>query len=483
MPSEGEIRALFKVVQDTSVKKVIDNVKGEVRSVGAVADSVGKQVGTGIFKNVSEAFRKLNPNLKELLKPIEALKGLRDVSGKDLAKVQALPDINDLEDSEKKPSASAGGISKDFQAVIKKFAHTMGISTYGLARLGVAGIGVAAGFSLLQKSIRETSAAYENARNIYAKSLVSGLSIGFVTKRSLIAETLGVSENEIFRFGAALGYLAPKLSWASDTLAKTTIPLTAVSYQLKIMQKDFSALFALIAAQAAPVILNFVQAVSEMIKAMADTETIKQFVDVASKTAAVLVVVVAGIATAIGSFVVGLQLVFETLEAVIAGIYNLSLKLLELAPKIIQATVTLATGSSFAGKVAGGYAKSKLPENLYENNKLDIKTLFQPGVNSANELGKFIKGAGKLADVLWKGTDNKFKAGSLPPPPQSQMKQLPAGAFEKMGLIIGGGMADKALEYQRRTATAVEKLYQAATQKNQKTSGYYMGRNPYVAGH
>jgi hypothetical protein len=52
-----------------------------------------------------------------------------------------------------------------------------------------------------------------------------------------------------------------------------------------------------------------------------------------------------------------------------------------------------------------------------------------------------------------------------------------------MGLIIGGGMADKALEYQRRTATAVEKLLQAATGTNNKTSGYYMGRSPFVAGH
>jgi hypothetical protein len=68
--------------------------------------------------------------------------------------------------------------------------------------------------------------------------------------------------------------------------------------------------------------------------------------------------------------------------------------------------------------------------------------------------------------------------------PQSFMKQLPVGAFEKMGLIIGGGMADKALEYQRRAATGIEKLVQATTKvAGNKGQSWYMNRNPGVAGH
>lgn len=66
--------------------------------------------------------------------------------------------------------------------------------------------------------------------------------------------------------------------------------------------------------------------------------------------------------------------------------------------------------------------------------------------------------------------------------PMGFMKQLSAGAFEKMGLIIGGGQADKALEYQRRTATTLEKIYQAGQQAMKKT-GHYMNRNPNVAGY
>ena len=67
--------------------------------------------------------------------------------------------------------------------------------------------------------------------------------------------------------------------------------------------------------------------------------------------------------------------------------------------------------------------------------------------------------------------------------PQTFMKQLPAGAFEKMGLVIGGGMADKALEYQRRTAAAVEKIANNITNAKGHATPFYMGRNPFVSGY
>ncbi len=92
--------------------------------------------------------------------------------------------------------------------------------------------------------------------------------------------------------------------------------------------------------------------------------------------------------------------------------------------------------------------------------------------------------AGKGLSVLHAvGVSEMAKNGGGFGQPQSFIKQLPAGAFEKMGLVIGGGIADKSIEYQRRTANTIEKIYQQGQQALNKGKGYYMNRNPFVAGH
>ena len=67
-------------------------------------------------------------------------------------------------------------------------------------------------------------------------------------------------------------------------------------------------------------------------------------------------------------------------------------------------------------------------------------------------------------------------------PLSTMAKQLPASQWEHMGLVIGGGWQQKSVDYQRRTAVAVERLLQQVNAANRKTStSYYMGMNPLVS--
>jgi hypothetical protein len=151
----------------------------------------------------------------------------------------------------------------------------MGKLPGGMAGLGaggatalLVGAATAAGLALkgLAVVVKETVNAFETARQLYAKSLTSGMGLGFTAKRSLVAQIMGVSETEVFRFGAQLSYLNPKLEDASRILAATARPLTKVSWEWKILQADLSATFALIAQDAAPAIMGFLQSLDALIK-------------------------------------------------------------------------------------------------------------------------------------------------------------------------------------------------------------------------
>ena len=88
---------------------------------------------------------------------------------------------------------------------------------------------------------------------------------------------------------------------------------------------------------------------------------------------------------------------------------------------------------------------------------------------------------------LWRGinhlVESKFGGGVGGLGQLSTMaKQLPASQWEHMGLVIGGGWQQKSVDYQRRTAVAVERLLQQVNAANRKTStSYYMGMNPLVS--
>ena len=133
---------------------------------------------------------------------------------------------------------------------------------------GATAIGVA--FMGLKKIVEETTKAYENARQLYAKALQSGMGLKFTTQRSLIAGVMGVSETEVFRFGAQMAYLNPRLAQASKILAETAIPLAKVSWQSKILGADMQALAAKLANDAAPAVMLFLASLDNLVKFLTD---------------------------------------------------------------------------------------------------------------------------------------------------------------------------------------------------------------------
>jgi hypothetical protein len=154
----------------------------------------------------------------------------------------------------------------------------------GGAAKGIFGAGGAMGFTefylafkalqvamgALKKVVDEVSKSFENARQLYAKALTSGLGLGFTTRRSLIANTLGVSEADIFKFGNQLAYLNPRLKQASEILARTAAPLTKVSYDWKVLMVDISASFARLASDVAPALDKFINRLDSFVKIIND---------------------------------------------------------------------------------------------------------------------------------------------------------------------------------------------------------------------
>lgn len=182
------------------------------------------------------------------------IKGLPDITGKDLAKIQALPDINDI-------------TKKDKSDQLSKFLKTSGIGKIigGVSVGNLIADSVKSMARLLTSEIKKT---FEDARQIYGKALTSGMGTQFTVKRSLLASIMGVSEQDVFRFGAQMAYLNPKLENAVSILTKTNPKLTQVSWSFKVLEADASALFATLANDAAPAILNLVGAIDKMVKAV-----------------------------------------------------------------------------------------------------------------------------------------------------------------------------------------------------------------------
>jgi hypothetical protein len=147
----------------------------------------------------------------------------------------------------------------------------MGLSGTGGAVVAAGGtvsalLVVGLAIKALTKTMHEVMKAYQSEGTNYAKALTSGLGIGFVTKRSMLADIMGVSEVDVVKFGAAMTYLNPKIEWASGILAKTNANLTSVGWNFKVLQNDMGAAFATIANDAAPALRQFIDGLYIIVK-------------------------------------------------------------------------------------------------------------------------------------------------------------------------------------------------------------------------
>lgn len=286
------------------------------------------------------------------------------------------------------------GITGRLGGVLGRMSGGSATTAAGIAVAAATAVGVA--LIALKKAIIETIAAYEHARQIYAKSLMSGLGVQLTTKRGILSEIVGVSEEDILKFGAALNYLNPKIEWASKVLSQTNAPLTQVGWGFKIVAQDIKAIFAEIAAGIAPALLAFTDNLSSFLEVLGKSGFLKAAAEVINVILVGLNDVVGIVEIIINSFVVGFKIIGDAISIFIMEALNLLSKIPGL------------------GKL-GGWDTTKAKEDIVtqsQNLRDEIEKVF------ANFFGKKSTGM---------------------PSPQPFMKQLPTSSWEKMGLVIGGG--------------------------------------------
>jgi predicted metalloenzyme YecM len=214
--------------------------------------------------------------------PLEKIKGLRDVTGADLAKVQGLGDITQFDSKQNWKKMMVGlvtGLTGNQFIGSRVLSDELGKGSGGGMAGGLFGKAGAIGFSEIYigfkifdyavktfQHVVETSLA--NAQKIYSSALQNGLGLSFSAKRGALANILGVSEQDVFKFGAQMAYLNPLIKDATDILAKTSKPLTQLKWNFDVLKLDASALAAQITNDLAPAINTFALTLDGLLKVL-----------------------------------------------------------------------------------------------------------------------------------------------------------------------------------------------------------------------
>jgi hypothetical protein len=252
--NNNELKVVFKAVQDTSVKKVIDNIKGEVNSIGKATSGIfGGGSGSSSFWKLNPGFQQQINAAQQAAKAAMSAPTMQNVIRNWQALGRQKPGFPPLPPFMNNPAffAGAGGGGRTGNPILQA------LPTIALLDLA---------FKTLRGIVNDTTNAFEKARGIYAKSLTSGLGIGFVTGRSQLSQVLGVDEKEVIKFSAAIAYLAPKLQWSNKILTETNRTLTQSAWNFKVFQEDFSAMFAKIGFEAAPSINILIDVLDKLAK-------------------------------------------------------------------------------------------------------------------------------------------------------------------------------------------------------------------------
>jgi len=246
-------------------------------------------------------------------------------------------------------------------------------------------------FKLLQLALKSLSVvvnglmdSFKKARDIYSKSLTSGLGVSMTTKAGALSQILGVNEKEVLKFGAAISYIYPQIEDSIKILEETNKPLAEVQINIEILKIKFLAASSVITSSMLPAINEFIDSISAFMDVFKDSEVIQQISATIGKAIELVGLLVSSIAFSIQFLIEGFKGLLNILVNFLALIPGLGIKRMEMTP-------------------------SKLP-----------KMFDDMGKQTAAFLGQSGKSTGGL------------------PPAQSSMKQISASAWEKMGLVIGG---------------------------------------------
>lgn len=525
------MRVLFKAVQDTSVKKVIDNIKGEVNSLGGTMDAVNKKMGGNILGigGGSSAFKKLNPQLFQNVGQQAAkdfTTGFKQIGMADLPKIfsktgPALPKIPDWmsgsfftkEKSKQKENKQELKSQQDrlkfykdlslltlplfkptsvfgnafaakavSQGLLGTQAGRNAMAKHGLsgsegaikATAILMGGAISAGLALqaLTKTLTVlTIPAFEKASKLYAKSLTSGLSIGFNAQRQAQAQILGVSEIEVIRFGKALEWINPKIANSVKILRDTAIPLATTHALFEVLKIKISALGATIAMKLKPSLDSIIRSAEAFVDLMTDNEdalnTISAIFTTMVKSAQAIAIVITGVEAAIQVIADNITLLLMTFQNVMVDVIE---KIKALLNKTGNAAGNVAGGiigaiSPTAGAIVKGVLQGAGNQSSALISSAQQETGLNTKINIGDEAEKMWDKLAKTSDSLNKQWDEllgktKKKDKADLPAPQSYMKRLGASALEHMGLIMGGGGGNPAKETAKHTKQMVTILNQ-----------------------
>lgn len=252
----------------------LDKISASGSKLSGVMGKVNKALGGDVFGGASESFRKRNPQLFQVNQGTAILqsdKFLRMVANKSLGMGALFPPYKGPPPpiiGSQAGAAGAGG--NGYNGIFQKFTSRL----FSKALSVTAGLLIYKAINIplqaLTKTIKGLNDAIEHARKLYASALGSGLGLQFTAKRNLLAEVLGVSEKDVFQYGAAIGFLNSRLEASTAILAKAAPNLASVSYGFKILEIDIRALFATLVNDSAPAIRKFTDGLSNLVKMLID---------------------------------------------------------------------------------------------------------------------------------------------------------------------------------------------------------------------
>jgi hypothetical protein len=279
-----------------------------------------------------------------------------------------------------------------------------GASGASIATTALVGGATVAGAALaiLRKSVDAMISSIDNARKFYSKSLTSGLGTNLTIQRGLLARVLGVSEDDVLKFGGAIAYINPKIEQAKNVLQKTAMPLAKVGIDFEVLKIKGEALAANLMDKATPGIERLIDALGKMFDWLSDhAEQIAGFFGFAKETGA------------------------EAKMRASTSFWAANPEIKEAVRRNLGATSNefRRQGGQFTEEQWKRFSTLSAKGALTMGKSMGLSDI------QAQMFSKFVQDMKKT----YSGDTEK----SLPAP-TSFMKQLPTSSWEKMGLVIGG---------------------------------------------
>lgn len=106
----------------------------------------------------------------------------------------------------------------------------------------------------------------EQARQNYAKALTSGgLPLEFTTRRNMLADAIGVGEQEVWQYANAVLYLNARIADATHSIAQSTPALAEFSYSSKALKYSTQAIRMSVTSEFAPAMRSVVDVIRETV--------------------------------------------------------------------------------------------------------------------------------------------------------------------------------------------------------------------------